>query len=93
MRAHKYQCIKDFPIFCPIDWYIGLLPFNDQAKIPESRIYLTPNNNTIKEIMRIKSFKESNFKTPCPFEVSLIPRKRIRIHDTARAYLVLSDIV
>jgi len=73
---HKYQCVKDFPIFCPIDWNIDPLPFDTPGKIPESRIYLTPNNNTIKEIIRIRSFKEENFKTlyPCLLYTSPSPR-------------------
>lgn len=65
-RMHKYQRIKDFPIFSPIDWNIDLLPFDNPVKIPELKTYLTPNNNTIKEIIRIRSFKESNFKTHYP---------------------------
>ena len=63
---HEYQCIKDFPIFCPKDWNIDLLPFGNPVKIPELKTYLTPNNNTIKEIMRIRNFKEPNFKTHYP---------------------------
>ena len=65
-RMHKYQCIKDFPIFSPIDWNICLLPFDNPAKIPELKTYLIPKNNTIKEIIRIRSFKGSNFKTLIP---------------------------
>jgi hypothetical protein len=61
-----YQLIKDFPIFSPIDWNIDLLPSDNPVKIPELRIYMTPNNNTIKEIMKIRSFKGSNFKTRYP---------------------------
>ena len=61
-----YQLIKDLPIFSPIDWNIDLLPSDNPVKIPELRIYMTPNNNTIKEIMKIRSFKGSNFKTRHP---------------------------
>ena len=61
-----YQLIKDLPIFSPIDWNIDLLPSDNPVKIPELRIYMTPNNNTIKEMIRIRSFKGSNFKTHYP---------------------------
>jgi hypothetical protein len=63
---HKCQFIKDFPIFCPKDWNIDLVPPDNPVNIPESKTYLTPNNNTIKEMIRIRSFKESNFKTRYP---------------------------
>jgi hypothetical protein len=63
---HKHQCIKDFPIFCPIDWNVVLLQFDNPVKTPELKTCLTPNNNTINEIIRIRSFKEENFKTLYP---------------------------
>jgi len=63
---HKHQCIKDFPIFCPTDWNIDLLPFDNPVKIPVLKTYLTPDNNTNKEIIRIRNFKEANFKTHYP---------------------------